>query len=322
MDLESLRIFVEVVRRGSFSAVAAERGVAPSSISRTIESLERQLGARLFQRTTRRVSSTEAGAAYFEHIEPVVEEMERARLAVADLSANARGTLRLTASVSFGLTCVSPLLARFAELHPDLQVEVLLTDAVIDLTAERIDLALRHGPLADSSLVARKILPVVYSLCASPSYLDRHGRPETPADLKTHRCLAFSSAAFHSRWLLRRRGAAAEEISVRPRLVINNGIALKRIALDGAGIVVLSDWLIGDELRRGELVPVLEDYEATPTAFETGIWLIYPSRTYVPRKVTAFVDFIAEELGGGRNRADQPLGGSSSSNANRSSRRS
>jgi DNA-binding transcriptional LysR family regulator len=228
----------------------------------------------------------------------VVEEMERARLAVADLSANPRGTLRLTASVSFGLTCVSPLLARFAEIHPDLQVELLLTDAVIDLTAERIDLALRHDPLEDSTLVARKILPVVYSLCASPSYLDRHGRPEAPADLKAHRCLAFSSAAFHSRWLLRRRGAAAEEISVRPRLVINNGIALKRGALDGAGIVVLSDWLVGDELRRGELVPVLEDYEATPTTFETGIWLIYPSRTHVPRKVTAFVDFIAEALGG------------------------
>lgn len=300
MDLEALQIFVAVVRRGSFSAVAAERGVAPSSISRTIESLERQLGVRLFQRTTRRVSSTEAGAAYFERIEPVVEEMERARVAVADLSANPRGTLRLTASVSFGLTCVSPLLARFGELHPDLQVDLLLTDAVIDLTAERIDLALRHGPLEDSSLVARKILPVTYSLCASLSYVQRHGRPKTPADLKAHRCLAFSSAAFRTRWLLRRRRAAAEEISIRPRLVINNGIALKRCALDGGGIVLLSDWLIGDELRRGELVRLLTNYEASPSNFETAIWLIYPSRAYVPRKVTAFVDFIEEALGSSR----------------------
>lgn len=300
MDLDALLIFVEVVRRGSFSAVANDRGVAPSSISRAIESLEKQLGVRLFQRTTRRISSTEAGAAYFERIEPVVEELERAQMAVADLSANPRGTLRLTASVSFGLTCVSPLLARFGELYPDLQVELLLTDAVIDLTAERIDLALRHGPLKDSSLIAREILPVVYSLCASPSYLDQHGQPTNPADLKNHRCLAFSSVAFHSRWLLRKRGGPVEEISVRPQLVVNNGIALKRCALDGGGIVLLSDWLVGEQLRSGELVQVLSDYEATPTTFETAIWLIYPSRAYVPRKVTAFVDFLERRLDGHR----------------------
>lgn len=313
MDLETLQIFVAVVRRGSFSAVAVDRGVAPSSISRAVESLERHLGVRLFQRTTRRVSSTEAGAAYFERIEPVVEEMGRARTAIADLSAAPRGTLRLTASVSFGLTCVTPLLARFAEAQPDLQVDLLLTDAVIDLTAERVDLALRHGPLADSSLVARKLRPSTYALCASPDYLRRHGRPETPADLRGHACLAFAAAGFRARWLLRKRGDAIEEVSFRPRLVMNNGLGLKRCALDGAGIVLLSDWLVGEELRRGELVPVLADHEAAPTTFDPAIWIVYPSRLYVPRKVTAFVEFLEAALG-----ANPPSGGDAPAEPRRS----
>lgn len=296
MDLDSLRIFVEVARRGSFSAVAQDRGLAPSSISRAVESLERQLGVRLFQRTTRRLSTTEAGAAYFERIEPVVDELERAHQAVADLATTPRGTLRITASVSFGLTHVTPLLARFAESYPELQVDLVLSDAVIDLTAERIDLALRHAPLADSSLVARRILPATYALCASPAYLQRHGRPAAPADLEHHRCLAFSAVGFRTRWRLRRRGGAVEEISLRPRVVINNGLALRDCALAGAGIVLLSDWLVGDELRRGMLVPVMTDFEVTPTTFESAIWLVYPSRAYVPRKVTAFVEFLETAL--------------------------
>lgn len=298
MDLDSLHIFVDVVRRGSFTAVAQDRGVAPSSISRSVESLERQLGVRLFQRTTRRLSTTEAGAAYFERIEPVVEELERARQAVADLSTTPRGTLRLTASVSFGLTHVTPLLARFAEAYPELQVDVLLTDAVLDLTAERIDLALRHGPLADSSLVARRILPATYALCASPAYLERHGRPEAPADLEDHRCLAFATVGFRCRWRLRRPGSPLQEISIRPRIVMNNGLGLRDGALAGAGIALLSDWLVGADLRRGTLVQVMTDFEVTPTTFESAIWLVYPSRAYVPRKVTAFVEFLAAALPG------------------------
>jgi DNA-binding transcriptional LysR family regulator len=292
------QIFVDVVRRGSFSAVAQVRGVTPSSISRSIDSLERRLGVRLFQRTTRRLSTTEARTAYCERIEPVVEELERARQAVTDLSTTPRGTLRLTASVSFGLTHVTPLLARFAESYPELQVDVLLTDAVIDLTAERIDLALRHGPLADSSMLSRRILPATYALCASPAYLARRGRPANPADLEHHRCLAFSTVGFRSRWRLRRRGGAVEEVSIRPRIVMNNGLALRDSALAGAGIVLLSDWLIGAELRRGTLVQVMTDFEVTPTIFESAIWLVYPSRAHVPRKVTAFVEFLEAALAG------------------------
>lgn len=291
MDIDELKIFVEVVRRRSFSAVARQRGVATSSISRAIEALERRLGARLLQRTTRRLSPTEAGAAYFERIETVVDELERAASAIADLAAAPRGTLRVTASVSFGLTWIAPSLASFLEAHPDLRLELMLTDAVVDLAAERIDVAVRHGPLVDSSLVARQLVPVVYHLCASPAYLAQHGTPATPDDLRGHRCLGFSTAAAQSRWRFRHR-TTDQETTAQPTMAINNGIALARCALDGGGIVLLSNWLVEEELRRGSLIELLSEYAATPTELETAMWIIYPSREYVPRKVEVFVEFL------------------------------
>lgn len=295
MDVDELRIFVEVMRRRSFSAVAHDRGVAPSSISRAIDALERRLGARLFQRTTRKVTPTEAGAAYFERIEAVVEELARASTVIEDMAASPRGSLRVTASVSFGLQRIAPLLAAFIEAYPELNLEMVFTDAVVDLAAERIDVALRHGPLADSSLVARKLVSVAYTLCASPSYLARHGSPATPADLARHRCLGFSTSATRSRWRLQRR-SDGDEVVVHPRRVMNNGIALARCAVDGGGLVLLSDWLVGDELGRGALVRILPEYEATPTEFDAALWLVYPSRAYVPRKVGVFVDYLENAL--------------------------
>jgi DNA-binding transcriptional LysR family regulator len=295
MDVDELTVFVEVMRRRSFSAVAQDRGVAPSSISRAIDALERRLGARLFQRTTRRVSPTEAGVAYFERIEPVVEELARASMAIEDMAGRPRGTLRVTVSVSFGLTRIAPLLADFVEAYPDLQLEMIFTDAVVDLAAERIDVAIRHGPLADSSLVARKLLPVAYVLCASPAYLARHGTPATPADLAQHRCLGFSTTATRARWRLQKR-AEADEVVVHPRIVMNNGIALRRCAVDGGGLVLLSDWLVDDALRSGALVRALPGHDATPTEFDSALWLVYPSRAYVPRKVGVFVEFLEGAL--------------------------
>lgn len=297
MNLDELRTFVAVMRRRSFSAVARERGVAPSSVSRAIEALERRLGTRLLQRTTRRVSPTEAGAAYFERIEPLIDDLERASTAVAELAAGPRGTLRVTASVSFGLTRITPLLAGFLEAHPELQVEMLFTDAVVDLAAERIDVAVRHGPLADSALIARRLLPVSYVLCASPAYLERRGTPATPDDLAAHRCLGFSTSMAPARWRFQPRSGGAER-TVQPRTSMNNGIALERCALDGGGVVLLSDWLIGDALRRGALVRLLPEHDATPTEFEPALWIVYPSRHFVPRKVELFVDVLEASLAG------------------------
>jgi len=298
MNLETIEIFVDVMRRGDYSSVAKDRNLAPSSVSRTIASLEKQLGVRLFQRTTRRLSPTEAGNLYFERVESVVEELEHARLAVVDAAQNLSGTLRITASPSLGITCISPLLAEFAELHPNLTVDLRLTDAVLDPVAENIDVAIRQGPLLDSTLVAERLMPTVYSVCASPTYLEKNGWPQQPADIAQHPCLTFPLPGFRSTWKFRQKNTSEniEPINISSKLSVNIGIVLKKCAIDGAGLALLSDWLIGSSFQDGELINVFPDHQVTATNFETMVWIVYPSRAYIPAKVRAFTDFLKEKL--------------------------
>jgi len=298
MNIEALQIFVEVMRRGDYSSVAKDRNLAPSSISRTITSLEKQLGVRLFQRTTRSLSPTEAGKLYFKRVEPIVEELEYARLAVVDSSRSLSGTLRITASPSLGATCISPLLAEFTKLHPDLTVDLHLTDMVLDPVSENIDVAIRQGPLVDSTLIAERLMQTVYSVCASPDYLERNGKPHQPNDISHHNCLTFPLPGFKSAWKFRIRDAPqyVEKVDIKSRLTVNLGIVLKRSAVDGAGLALLSDWLIGSSFEDGELVNVFPDHQVTATDFETMVWIVYPSRTYIPEKVRAFTFYLKSKL--------------------------
>ena len=298
MNIEALQIFVEVMHRGDYSSVAKDRNLAPSSISRTITSLEKQLGVRLFQRTTRSLSPTEAGKLYFKHVSPVIEELEYARLAVVDSSRSLSGTLRITASPSLGATCISPLLAEFTKLHPDLTVDLHLTDVVLDPVSENIDVAIRQGPLVDSTLVAERLMQTVYSVCASPEYLERNGKPHQPNDIAHHNCLTFPLPGFKSAWKFRIRDAPqyVEKVDIKSRLTVNLGIVLKRSAVDGAGLALLSDWLIGSSFEDGELVNVFPDHQVTATDFETMVWIVYPSRAYIPEKVRAFTAFLKDKL--------------------------
>ncbi len=203
MDLTTLLTFVEVMRRGSFAAVARDRNVDPSSVSRAVKGLEDELGLRLFNRTTRRLSPTEAGVVYFDRVEPLVEELERARLQAADVSERPKGTLRVAAPVSFALLNLVPLLPALVERYPELSFDLVLTDATLDLVEERIDVALLLGPLSDSGLVVRRLSPMIARACASPSYLERHGRPEKPGDLERHECLLLDVHGFTDRWRFR-----------------------------------------------------------------------------------------------------------------------
>jgi len=298
MNIEALQIFVDVMHRGDYSSVAKDRNLAPSSISRTITSLEKQLGVRLFQRTTRSLSPTEAGKLYFKHVSPVIEELEYARLAVVDSSRSLSGTLRITASPSLGATCISPLLAEFTKLHPDLTVDLHLTDVVLDPVSENIDVAIRQGPLVDSTLVAERLMQTVYSVCASPEYLERNGKPHQPNDIAHHNCLTFPLPGFKSAWKFRIRDAPqyVEKVDIKSRLTVNLGIVLKRSAVDGAGLALLSDWLIGSSFEDGELVNVFPDHQVTATDFETMVWIVYPSRAYIPEKVRAFTAFLKDKL--------------------------
>jgi DNA-binding transcriptional LysR family regulator len=292
MDTAALKMFVEIVRRGSFAAVARDHEVAPSVISRTIKSLEAELNARLFQRTTRRLSLTEAGSAFFDRISPVVEEIDRARESVADRDAPA-GLLRVTASVSFGERCLVPLLPKFTAAYPGLTLDIILAEAVVDLVAERIDVAIRNGALADSSLVASRLFRSTYRLCASPAYLASHDPIERPEDLAQHQCLLFPFWGWGARWRFRDGRGQTTEVAVTGKVVISSGIALEQCAIAGMGVVMIPHWLVADALKSGRLVQVLPAYDATAAAtFETGAWLVYPSREKLPRKVTVFSDFM------------------------------
>jgi DNA-binding transcriptional LysR family regulator len=298
MDLSVLQIFVEVVRQGSFAAVARDRNIDPSSVSRAIAGLEEEIGVRLFQRTTRQLSPTEAGTIYFERVEPLIEEMQQAIDVATDISGKPKGILRVTASVSFGLKCIVPLLPNFSRMYPDLTVDLLLTDAVVDLFAERIDVAVRLGLLADSTLIAQQLMQTCYFVCASPDYLKQWGQPQKPEDVEQHNCLLFPLAGFRSRWIFRDRNGDEREIQVRGRTFISNAIALQQCAIAGMGLALLPHWLIDEDLRAGKLINLFPDYQVTATDFNTAAWLVYPSRAYIPLKIRVFIDCLKKHISG------------------------
>lgn len=297
MDFENLRIFVEVVRRGSFAAVARDRNLDPSSVSRAIASLEEELGTRLLQRSTRRIGLTEAGNLFFGRIEAIVDELDHARDEALAVSASPLGTLRLTASVAFGHQCLLPLLPSFRALFPALKLELLLTDTNLDLVSERVDLAIRLGANLDTSLIGVKLFNTRYRVCVSPVYLAQEKPLHVPEDLSGHKCMSFTLPEFRSRWLFRDTAGIVTEVPIDGEVVISSALALRECALVGMGPTLLANWLIDDDIAQGRLIDPFPNYHVTATDFETAAWLLYPSRTYLPNKVRVMVDFLKRNLG-------------------------
>jgi len=297
MELTRLRTFVDVMRRGSFSAVARDRDVDPSSVSRAIAGLEIELGLRLFHRTTRRLSPTEAGLVYFDRVEPLVGELEHARLQAVDTSQRPTGTLRLAAPVSFAQLNLVPLLPELAQLYPELSLDLVLTDAALDLVEERIDVALRLGPLADSGLIARKLASMVPKTCASPGYLERRGLPRRPSDLAEHDCLLLDMPGFSDTWRFRDREGKTTDVRVSSRLRTSNAVALKQCALGDMGVILQGRWIVGQELNDGRLIDLFPDHQVTAASFDApAIWLLYPSRSYLPLKVRVLIEFLQRKF--------------------------
>lgn len=301
MDIETLRIFVRVAQRGSFAVVARDCGTDPSSISRTIAGLEDELQVRLLQRSTRRMTLTEAGAKYLARVEPLLEELDRAKDDALTTSAEPIGIIRLTASVAFGQKCIAPLLPELREAFPDLGIDLVLTDVNLDLVSEGVDLAVRLGPSRDSALIGVKLADTRYRVCASPAYVagsrERELPLAAPADLAAHRCLLLNLPDYRSRWLFRDSGGATSEIAVDGDVLISNPLVLLTCAVNGMGPALLADWMVRDELASGALVVLFPEYAVTATDFETAAWLLYPSRTYLPRKVRVVIDFLRREFG-------------------------
>ncbi len=295
MDTDHLTVFVAVYRAGGFAPVARDLGLAPSSISRAVAGLEEALQVRLFQRTTRKLEPTEAGTAFFQRVQPLVEELEAACADARDTAGEPAGRLRVTASVSYGQICLVPRLKPFRALFPRIALDLILSDAALDLLSERIDLAIRHGPLADSSLIASRLAPVRYHVVASPEYLAAAEPIRRPADISSHPCVAFSYEGFRSCWQFR-RGRTTAAIDITPAVTVSNAAAIRQCAVNGLGLALLADWTIAADMDAGRLVDVLPDHQAAGASFDTSIWLVYPSRSFIPKRARAFADFLKQDV--------------------------
>lgn len=296
MKLSNLELFEEVYRRGSFSAVARSRDVAPSVISRAIAALEAELGTLLFYRTTRKIAPTEAANVLAQEVEQHLDALRSLPATLADTSGAPSGILRISASHSFGIRCLSRVIPGFCARYPKVMVQLSLTDQVVDIVGDRFDVALRHGPLPDSSMIARPIMRTRYHICASPAYLAAAGRPSAPSEIGDRDCLTFPLPGFSNIWRVRDANGRESEIPIRSAMSANSGLVLRDCALQGLGIVLLSDWLVGEDLASGRLIDLFPDHHATPTNFQTVISAVYPNRKYTPRKVKAFVAFLHDAL--------------------------
>ncbi|MDQ7979895.1 LysR substrate-binding domain-containing protein [Paraburkholderia sp. SARCC-3016] len=294
MKHEHLRILLEVARHGAFSTVARQRNVDPSSISRIVQGAERELGVRLFQRSTRRVVVTEAGDAYLSHVSRLLEELDSASDAVREFGKQPKGTLRLTASVAFGQSCVVPLLPEFLARYPDIRLELLLADANVDMVAERIDLAVRLSSRMGNDLVRVKWFDTRYRICATPDYLRQKGAINSPDDLDSHPCVLFGLPNPQSQWRVTDRSGHVHYVAATSAATVSNGLAQRELAIAGVGPALMPAWLVADEIAAGRLVEVLPGHEVVPADFDGAAWLLYPSRAYLPAKTRAMVDFLLE----------------------------
>jgi len=289
-NLGDLEVFVRVIAAGSMSTAARDLGLSPAVVSKRIKRLEDKLGTRLLQRTTRQISLTEAGQGFHERVLTVLGGLEEAEAFASGRSSEVNGTLKISASTSFGRMHVAPHLKPFMEAHPDLAIHLVLSDEFTDIVGGGFDLAIRIAELNDSSLVARRLAPVRRVLCASPDYLAEHGTPATLDDLKKHRCLP---AHNHESWRLEGPNGP---VTLRPEgmLITNSSEVIREAVIAGLGIALRSTWDIGAELKSGKLVQVLPQYESSRNV---ALSAVYPSRQFLPAKVRLFIDYLAELYG-------------------------
>lgn len=287
--LKQIETFVSVASRGSLTAAAAAEGVAPGVVSRRLDALEARLGVKLLLRTTRRVTLTFEGSAYLEDCQRILRELGDAEASVSLGGVKARGHLRISAPAGFGRRHVAPLVMQFLDANPEVTVNLDLSDRLVDLVNEGVDCAIRVGELTDSSLVSIKLAENRRVVVASPAYLERHGTPRALADLAGHNCLSLGQ---QRGWLFRDNDEIVS-IKVSGQLECNDGAVLHEWALAGRGVAWRSMWEVGEDLQRGALLPVLEEFAAPPT----GIYAVFPQRKYLPLRVRLLIDHLKHSYG-------------------------
>jgi len=290
--LAAIQVFAQVVESGSFAKAAERLGVSTSAASRQIAELEGHLQTRLLNRTTRRVSLTESGRAFYERSVQLLADLEEAEQEAAQAAVVPRGTIRLTTSVNFGVRHVAPAIAEFLARYPDVRFDVSLADRMVDLVEEGFDLAIRIGEPGGENLVARKLGETRLVPCASPGYLAEHGAPTTPEELAQHNCLTYEYVSPRKVWRFRDKAGAERHVRVSGALHSNNGDILAEAAARGAGIVFEPAFIVGPDVRAGRLVPLLQDFVPAPLP----IYALYPSRKHLSAKVRRFVEFLVERF--------------------------
>jgi DNA-binding transcriptional LysR family regulator len=291
MNLEAVQTFVLVVQHRSFAAAARARRLAPSSVSRTVGDLEEELGIRLFHRTTRTLSLTEAGARYLAQVAPLLDEFERVQNEARDMGTKPRGIVRVAVARPFAQLHLRRWLPQFLDAEPGIDVELVLEARYTDLVSERIDVAIRLGHVQPPGLVAKKLCDMPRVVVASPARVARASlKPEAMA---REPCLVFPHEAFTGTWKFRDGRGVVREVRPKARVTAADGIFLRDLALAGAGYALIPRWLCAEELAKGTLIDVFARYDVTATEFDAAVWLIYASRAYLPLKVRVFVDFIA-----------------------------
>lgn len=287
-QLLTIRAFVTVAEAASFTSAAERLNMSRAMASKHVMDLEAHLGLRLLNRTTRKVSLTEAGASYLERCREILDALEEADREVTSQAVEPVGRLRVSAPMTFGTMYLAPLIDAYAARFPRVSIDLVLNDRYVDLVEEGYDVAIRIGRLADSSLIARRIGSSRVVVCAAPAYLEANGVPRQPSDLLDHECLQYAYAIAGNAWVFD-GPSGRETVRAKGRITCNNGEALCRMAISGLGVVREPDFILSPHLRSGALSQILADYSGDVV----GIYAVHPSRRHVPLKLTTFVDFLS-----------------------------
>ncbi|WP_051587934.1 LysR family transcriptional regulator [Actibacterium mucosum] len=286
-----MKAYLAVADCGSFTGAATRLGSTPQLISKYVRALEDEMGAQLFHRTTRKVSPTETGQAFYNRALQLVEDFEALKTDLSNHRAKPSGTLRLTAPSDFGVNHLADLITEFLAAYPDMEIDLTLSNRYIDLLDEGIDVAIRIGELPDSSLVARKLAPSVIMLCASPEYLARAGTPVHPQDLQNHRCIIDTNFRTAPMWRFARDGET-HRLRANGPLRVNSATITRSLLLGGQGVGLIPYFQVREDLQAGRLIALLSDY----SLFNANIYAVYPPNRHLSAKTRAFVDFIAARL--------------------------
>jgi DNA-binding transcriptional LysR family regulator len=291
-QFKQISTFVDVIAKGSLSAAARAEGIAPAMIGRRLDALEKRLGVKLLQRTTRKIALTNEGFAFLEDCQRILAELENAESAVSERSAKASGHLTISAPAGFGRQHVAPLLPSFLTENRDVTLTLSLNDRVVDLIGEGIDVAIRIAALSDSNLIGVKLADNKRVVVASPSYIKRHGKPKSLTDLAKHNCLTISSDGSQRGWTFQ-QGGKNVTLKVSGNMACNDGEVLHDWALDGKGLAWRSMWEVGTEIESGKLITVLDEFSAPGN----DIYAVFAQKRHLPLRIRAFVDFLRRTYG-------------------------